>query len=78
MHWLSDNGATGIGQSSWGPTGFAIYSNELEAYSALQSVRKNWQEEKSLDFCLCTARNTMADVIVDGQLPQDTNLQSYQ
>jgi hypothetical protein len=41
-------------------------------------VRKNWQEEKSLDFCLCTARNTMADVIVDGQLPQDTNLQSYQ
>jgi len=78
MHWLSDNGATGIGQSSWGPTGFAIYPNELEAYSALQSVRKNWQEEKNLDFCLCTARNTMADVIVDGQLPQDTNLQSYQ
>jgi len=78
MHWLSDNGATGIGQSSWGPTGFAIYPNELEAYSALQSVRKNWQEEKNLDFCLCTARNRMADVIVDGQLPQDTNLQSYQ
>ena len=78
MHWLSDNGATGIGQSSWGPTGFAIYPNELEAYSALQSVRKNWQEEKNLDFCLCTARNRMADVIVDGQLPQDTNLQNYQ
>jgi beta-ribofuranosylaminobenzene 5'-phosphate synthase len=78
MHWLSDHGATGIGQSSWGPTGFAIYPNELEAYSALQSVRKNWQEEKHLDFCLCTARNTMADVIIDGQLPQDTILQSYQ
>ncbi|RKZ48295.1 MAG: GHMP kinase [Gammaproteobacteria bacterium] len=78
MHWLSDRGATGIGQSSWGPTGFAIYPNELEAYSALQSVRKNWQEEKHLEFCLCTARNTMADVIIDGQLPQDTNLQSYQ
>lgn len=78
MHWLSDHGATGIGQSSWGPTGFAIYPNELEAYSALQSVRKNWQKEKNLDFCLCTARNRMADVIVDGQSPQDINLQSYQ
>ncbi len=78
MHWLSDHGATGIGQSSWGPTGFAIYPNELEAYSALQSVRKNWQEEKNLDFCLCTARNRMADVIVNDQLPQDTNLQSNQ
>jgi len=78
MHWLSDNGATGIEQSSWGPTSVAIYPNELEAYSALQSVRKNWQEEKNLDFCLCTARNRMADVIIDGQLAQDTNLQSYQ
>lgn len=77
MQWMLQHGATGIGQSSWGPTGFAIYANELEAYHALQSARKNWQSEKNLDFCLCSARNTMAEIIVDGQLPQGINLRSF-
>ncbi len=78
MQWLSAHGATGVGQSSWGPTGFAIFPNELGAHSALRSVCEKWQEEKNLDFCLCTARNTMAEVIIDGQLPQSVNLQNYQ
>ena len=78
MRWMLLHGAAGVGQSSWGPTGFAIYPNELEAYQMLQTLRKNWQNEKNLDFCLCTARNTKADIIIDGQLSQDINFQSYQ
>lgn len=77
MRWTLLHGAAGVGQSSWGPTGFAIYPNELEAYQMLQTLRKNWQNEKNLDFCLCTARNTKADIIIDGQLSQDINFQSY-
>ncbi len=77
MRWVLLHGAAGVGQSSWGPTGFAIYPNELEAYQILQTLRENWKNEKNLDFCLCTARNRMADIIVDGQLPQDKNLQNY-
>jgi len=78
MRWALLHGAAGAGQSSWGPTGFAVYANELEAYQTLQTLRKKWRNKKNLDFCLCTARNTMADIIVDGQLPQDINLQSHQ
>ncbi len=73
MQWLLTHGATGIGQSSWGPTGFAIFPNELEAYSALQAARKNWQKDKNLDFCLCTARNTMAEVVFNEELHQSAN-----
>ncbi len=77
MHWMLAQGASGIGQSSWGPTGFAIYANELEAYQTLQAARKKWQNQTNLDFSLCSARNTMAEIIVDGQLPQGINLRSY-
>ena len=78
MRWTLLHGAAGVGQTSWGTTGFAVYANELKAYQTLQLLRKNWQNEKNLDFCLCTARNTKADIIIDGQLPQDINLQSHQ
>ncbi len=78
MRWVLLHGAAGVGQSSWGPTGFAVYANELKAYQTLQLLRKKWRNKKNLDFCICTARNTMADIIVDGQLPQDINLQSHQ
>ena len=73
MQWLLTHGATGIGQSSWGPTGFAIFPNELEAYSALHAARKNWQKDKNLDFCICTARNTMAKVVFNEELRQSAN-----
>lgn len=74
LYWLSDHGATGIGQSSWGPTGFAIYANESEVTQALQAIKKDRQAVKGLDFCLCKARNTMADIVINGQLIEDTTL----
>ncbi len=32
---LAELGATGYGQSSWGPTGFAVFASETDAYQAL-------------------------------------------
>lgn len=77
MRLMLAHGATGIGQSSWGPTGFAIYPNEIEAYQALQFARKHWKEAKNLEFSLCTARNTMAEIIIGDQLPQSITSQNY-
>lgn len=65
MRWLLAHDAAGVGQSSWGPTGFAIYSNDADARAALKAARENWQAEEKLDFQLCMARNKMADIIVD-------------
>ncbi|MEJ2762100.1 MAG: GHMP kinase, partial [Gammaproteobacteria bacterium] len=39
IRFLHEHGATGVGQTSWGPTGFAIYANETEAHQALRQAR---------------------------------------
>ena len=62
---LREHGATGIGQSSWGPTGFAIFSSETDAYQALKTVRNQWRCKPELELMLCRAKNDQARVSVD-------------
>ena len=59
---MLNQGATGIGQSSWGPTGFALFANETQAYQALRQTRDNWLHEPRLSFRVCRARNQGAEV----------------
>jgi predicted sugar kinase len=60
LPWLTGQGATGVGQSSWGPTGFALFANETEAFQVLRYAREYWQDEPELEFMLCKARNSKA------------------
>ena len=64
LPWLMEQGATGVGQSSWGPTGFAIFANETQAYQALKKIRNDWQNESRLTFKVCKARNEKAEIKV--------------
>lgn len=64
LPWLMKQGATGIGQSSWGPTGFAIFANETHAYQALKKIRHEWRDEARVTFKVCKARNQMAEIKV--------------
>jgi beta-ribofuranosylaminobenzene 5'-phosphate synthase len=59
---LHRQGATGIGQSSWGPTGFAIYASETDAYQALKEVRRQWQGNAELELMICQAQNEPATI----------------
>lgn len=65
LPWLLEQGAKGIGQSSWGPTGFALFANETQAYQALKQARDKWQDESSLKFKVCRARNQKAEISID-------------
>jgi len=65
LTWLTRQGATGIGQSSWGPTGFAIFANETQAYQALKQARDRWQTESRLAFGICRANNTKAEIRIE-------------
>jgi beta-RFAP synthase len=60
---LLRHGATGAGQSSWGPTGFAIFASETGAYRGLRQLRRRWPE--GLEFLLCRAQNSPAVVRAD-------------
>jgi beta-RFAP synthase len=55
--WLKEQGVTGVGQSSWGPTGFALFESEAAARPLLESARKKWAGDEGLHFMLCRGRN---------------------
>jgi beta-RFAP synthase len=42
LGWMRQRGVLGLGQSSWGPTGFAMFANELTANAALEEARQRW------------------------------------
>lgn len=63
METLRAAGAAGVGQSSWGPTGFAVFPSETHAHKALRYVRESGRLTETAHVRLCRARNRPADVI---------------
>ncbi len=62
LPWLQTHGAAGVGQSSWGPTGFALVANETQAYQLQKMAREHWHDHASLKFKVCRARNEKAQM----------------
>jgi predicted sugar kinase len=58
-------GAHGIGQSSWGPTGFAFAASQAEAERLLEAVRLN-RAAQPLDISIRRALNKGAEIVKDG------------
>ncbi|HEY1997963.1 beta-ribofuranosylaminobenzene 5'-phosphate synthase family protein [Paraburkholderia sp.] len=52
----------GIGQTSWGPTGFAIVANAREAESALATAREATRGMPQIDCAIVTGRNRGATI----------------
>ena len=57
MRWLEDQGLAGIGQSSWGPTGFAIVESEAAAVRLLRDAEARWPRGGDLGFEIVCGRN---------------------
>ncbi len=62
---LRDRGATGLGQTSWGPTGFAFVRGEATAQGMAAAMADDpaW---RGLDFAVCRALNRGATVSAIG------------
>jgi beta-ribofuranosylaminobenzene 5'-phosphate synthase len=58
---LDREGAHGIGQSSWGPTGFAFAPSAEQAHR-LATLAGNHQDCRGLDIRVCAALNRGADI----------------
>ena len=65
LQWLEHEGVAGLGQSSWGPTGFALFATEASARSCLATARRRWPESSGLRFDLRRGRNRGADVMLE-------------
>ena len=61
LQWLRSQGVTGLGQSSWGPTGFAFVASEQEGLALLDRVRAQI-ERPGLSFTLAQGRNERAKI----------------
>ena len=59
----ANNGAAGIGQSSWGPTGFVIVENQSEAEMLVRLLRV-MDSNKEVAYMICNPRNSGATVQV--------------
>ena len=62
LELLEREGAVGIGQSSWGPTGFAFIADQAKAERAVGIVLRESAFE-NLDIKVCQGRNRGADVV---------------
>jgi beta-RFAP synthase len=58
---LEQEGAVGIGQSSWGPTGFAFAPSDMEAERLLQIVRRH-PAGRRLNIRACLGLNRGAEI----------------
>ena len=56
-------GAAGGGQSSWGPTGFALFANQELASEALRQIALNYRNDGGLKFLIVRGRNHGAEIL---------------
>lgn len=64
LEWLAANGAAGVGQSSWGPTGFALVASQIQARSLVQILATDFADD-GLEFMVCTGRNAPAEILTE-------------
>lgn len=69
---LRQQGLTGIGQSSWGPTGFALCADRVRGERLLRELRA--RGDRSLEFALCRARNLGAEIVGQERLSRPPDL----
>jgi beta-ribofuranosylaminobenzene 5'-phosphate synthase len=57
MAWLAKQGAVGIGQTSWGPTGFCVVASAGLADAIIHQARIQFANLANLDFAVVSANN---------------------
>jgi len=59
-NYLESLGVQGVGQSSWGPTGFAFVDSETKAHQMLRKLQSKFGDLKDLSFRIVSGKNTGA------------------
>ncbi|CAG7856797.1 beta-ribofuranosylaminobenzene 5'-phosphate synthase [biofilm metagenome] len=57
MAWLSEQGAVGVGQTSWGPTGFCMLNSLENAEALIEKGMRHFAESPNLEFKIVSANN---------------------
>jgi beta-ribofuranosylaminobenzene 5'-phosphate synthase len=65
LHWVAGQAEAGIGQSSWGPAGFAFLPSQAQAQSVLAAARAAGVVDPALEVLVVRARNHGAVVAAE-------------
>jgi beta-ribofuranosylaminobenzene 5'-phosphate synthase len=57
LRWIAAHAEAGVGQSSWGPAGFAFLPSEAQAQALLAAAREAGVVDPALDILVIRARN---------------------
>jgi beta-RFAP synthase len=63
---LEAEGVTGLGQTSWGPTGFAFFESEARAEQVRAALAARHRGDPALDFAISRGRNRGAEIEAHG------------
>jgi beta-RFAP synthase len=67
MAWLKSEGVEGLGQSSWGPTGFALIDSETRARELMTKAQAQWRSTPALRLLISLTQNHGAEIEVRQQ-----------
>ncbi len=62
LEWLRGAGFPGIGQSSWGPTGFVFVEDHREAQALRSELVRRFGADTALSFRVCAGRNRGGEI----------------
>ena len=62
LNFLRKENVLGYGQTSWGPTGFALFPNIKKAEEMRLKLKKRFSSCKNLEFIICSGKNSGADI----------------
>jgi beta-ribofuranosylaminobenzene 5'-phosphate synthase len=64
LAWLAKEGHAGLGQTSWGPTGFCLLPDAAAAERLAETARGRYAHRPQLSFAVVRGRNTGARITV--------------
>ena len=62
LNYLYQNNVLCAGQSSWGPTGFAVFKDDLSANAMLALLQQQFSKYNNISFQLVRGKNTGASI----------------
>jgi beta-ribofuranosylaminobenzene 5'-phosphate synthase len=65
LTWLASQGIEGIGQSSWGPTGFALVEDREAAVRLEAGLKRRCPGVQDLRIVIAEGRNRGAEIAVE-------------
>ena len=75
IEYLIQKEVSGVGQSSWGPTGFGFFDSDTAAHSMLRELQSTFTHLPQLGYKVVKGDNSGATIMLNEEHAQSHNTQ---